>query len=108
MEKNEQNQTNPLTEMTAAEFITYCRRGEKLRRSLKPQIGELLLQERLKRKMPLEEVSRIIKVPSTKIEMLELGKRKLNWCLTARLLRLYNKDLTITLTNTSTPKIETE
>ena len=94
--------TNIELSMTSEEILKYLRGGEKLRHSLKPQIGELLLQERLKRKMPLEEVSRIIKVPSTKIEMLELGKRKLNWCLTARLLRLYNKDLTITLTDKPT------
>ena len=107
MEKDKQNQTNPLAEMTAAEFITYCRRGERLRRSLKPQIGELLLQERLKRKIPLEEVSRYTQIPSIKIEMLELGKRKLNWNLVALLLKLYHKDLTLTLTD-RTPKIETE
>ncbi len=102
MEKNEQNQTNPLTEMTAAEFITYCRRGEKLRHSLKPQIGELLLQERLKRKMPLEEVSHAIKYPAKKIELLELGKRKLNWNLVALLLKFYHKDLTLTLADKPT------
>ena len=99
MEKTEQKQTNPLEEMTAAEFIAYCRRGEKLRHSLKPQIGELLLQERLKRKMPLEEVSRYVKFSAQKIELLELGKRKLNWNLVALLLKFYRKDLTLTLTD---------
>ena len=99
MEKTEQNQTNPLTEMTATEFITYCRRGEKLRHSIKPQIGELLLQERLRRKMPLEEVSRYVKFPTQKIEMLELGKHKLNWNLVACLLKIYHKELTLTLTD---------
>ena len=110
MEKTEQNQTNPLTEMTAAEFITYCRRGEKLRHSLKPQIGELLLQERLKRKMTLEELSRNLKFSAQKIELLELGKRKLNWNLVALLLKFYHKNLTLTLTDKTTPmqKIETE
>ena len=64
MENTEPKQPNPLAEITAEEFITNCRRGEKLRRSLKPQIGELLLQERLKRRMPLEEVSRYVKFMS--------------------------------------------
>lgn len=108
MEKTEQNQTNPLTEMTATEFITYCRRGEKLRRSLKPQIGELLLQERLKRKMPLEEVSQQIKFPAQKIDKLEHGKHKLNWNLVALLLKFYHKDLTLALTDRPTPTIETK
>ena len=99
MEKTEQNQTNPLTEMTAAEFITYCRRGEKLRHSLKPQIGELLLQERLKRKMTLEELGRNLKFSAQKIEKLEQGRHKLNWNLVALLLKFYRKDLTLTLTD---------
>lgn len=87
--------------MTAAEFITYYRREEKLRHSLKPQIGELLLQERLKRKISLEEVSRNIKFPTTKIEKLEQGKHKLNWNLVAQLLKFYQKDLTLTLEDKS-------
>ena len=99
MENTEPKQPNPLAEMTAEEFITNCRRGEKLRRSLKPQIGELLLQERLKRKMPLEEVSHYVKFPVAKIEMLELGKHKLNWNLVAGLLKVYHKELTLTLTD---------
>ena len=99
MENTEPKQPNPLAEMSAEEFITNCRRGERLRRSLKPQIGELLLQERLKRKMPLEEVSRYVKFPTVKIEMLELGKHKLNWKLVAVLLKVYHKELTLTLTD---------
>ena len=102
MEQIEQKQTNPLEEMTAAEYITYCRRGERLRHSLKPQIGEILLQERLRRKMPLEEVSRYVKFPTAKIEMLELGKHKLNWNLVAGLLKVYHKELTLTLTDKPT------
>ena len=63
---------------TKEEIINYCNRGEKMRAKFKQKIGNAFLQERLKRRLPLEQLSREIKIPAFKIETLELGYKKIN------------------------------
>ena len=75
---------------TKEEIINYCNRGEKMRAKFKQKIGNAFLQERLKRRLPLEQLSREIKIPAFKIETLELGYKKMNMCLIAALLKFYN------------------
>ena len=82
---------------TKEEIINYYNRGEKMRSKFKQKVGYAFLQERLKRRLPLEQLSHDIKIPAFKIEALELGYRKINMCLIAALLKFYKKRLVISL-----------
>lgn len=82
---------------TEEEIINYYNRGEKMRSKFKQKIGYAFLQERLKRRLPLEQLSHDIKIPAFKIETLELGYKKMNMCLIAALLKFYKKRLVISL-----------
>ena len=82
---------------TEEEIINYYNRGEKMRSKFKQKVGYAFLQERLKRRLPLEQLSHDIKIPAFKIEALELGYRKINMCLIAALLKFYKKRMVISL-----------
>ncbi len=82
---------------TKEELNNYFNRGDKMRRTLKTLIGTALLHERLERRLRLEELSAYTQIPAVNIESLELGRRKLNWCIVAALLKQYKKKLVIRL-----------
>ena len=82
---------------TLEELHNRANRREMLRGKVKRKIVEALLQERISRKLKLEEVSQATKIPLQKIESLELGKCRLNWTFIAILLKYYGKSFQISL-----------
>lgn len=82
---------------TSEELINHNRRADKMRKRLKTQIAEVLLQERLSRKLKLTELSQVVKILPEHIESLELGRKKLNWKYIAILLKYYGKRFQISL-----------
>ncbi len=84
---------------TIEELSNQNRRAEKMRKRVKMQIAEALLQERLSRRLRLEELSTNVKIPVHNLESLELGRKKLNWVYVGMLLKYYGKSFYISLSN---------
>lgn len=71
--------------------------ADRMRRKFKEKIAHALLQERLSRKLTLNEVSQNVKILPERIEALELGKGKINWKFIGILLKYYKKKFQILL-----------
>lgn len=82
---------------TSEEITNQNRLAEKMRKRVKRQIAEALLQERFSRKLTLDELSVAVKILPQRIETLELGRKKLNWVYIGMLLKYYGKKLQISL-----------
>ncbi|MCM1324248.1 MAG: hypothetical protein NC218_11935 [Acetobacter sp.] len=72
-------------------------RMKTMRKKFKTKIAAALLQERISRKLKLEEVSTAIKVLPERIESHELGIGKMRWEVIGMLLKYYGKTFEITL-----------
>jgi len=77
--------------MTNEEGKVYDMHGKQLQKEFKKTIGRLLLEERLKRNMRLEEITILTQIKQHRIEDMEFGKHKFHWCIVARLLQVYKK-----------------
>ncbi len=82
---------------TSEELTNHNHRAEKMRKRLKTQIAEALLQERIVRKLKLEELSAAVKILPQHIESLELGRKKTNWVYIGILLKYYGKRFQVSL-----------
>lgn len=83
--------------MTNEECKVYDMNGKALKKNFKQTIGKLLLDERIKKNLRLEEIVYKTEIKQHKIEDIEFGKHKFHWCIVAKLLELYNKRLEIKL-----------
>ncbi len=82
---------------TSEEISNQNRRAEKMRKRVKRQIAEALLQERLSRRLKLEELSVAVKIAAQRIENMEFGRKKINWVYVAMLLKYYGKRFQVSL-----------
>ncbi|MCM1323782.1 MAG: hypothetical protein NC218_06435 [Acetobacter sp.] len=82
---------------TLEEEKAYIMNGDRLCNDVKRQIGALLMNERVNKRVALSEVSDKIGVPAYRIEMVEMARRKFYWNAVAELLRYYNKRIEVRL-----------
>ncbi len=82
---------------TLEEEKAYIMNGDRLCNDVKRQIGALLMNERVNKRISLQELSHKIDVPPYKIEMVEMARRKFNWYAVAHLLRYFGKKIEISL-----------
>lgn len=82
---------------TLEEEKKYMLNGDQLCNSVKRQLGLLLMNERVNRREGLLELGAKVDVPNYKIELVEMGRRKFNWFIVARLLAHYRKQIEIRL-----------
>lgn len=89
---------------TLEEEKKYMLNGDLLCNDVKRQLGSLLMNERVKKRVSLCELSGKVEVPSYKIELIEMARRKFNWFIVAKLLQYYNKRIELRLTDVEQPK----
>ena len=77
----------------------------KFRQQIKQQIGQALAEERLKRRLPLSEVSKATGIPIDKIELAELARKKEHNSILFKLLQYYRKNFKIILTDINKPTV---
>ncbi|MCM1323340.1 MAG: hypothetical protein NC218_04195 [Acetobacter sp.] len=79
------------------ELELYFEGGNWFRQELRVQVGDLLMAERLRQGLTLEDVSKLIKIPAKLIEKQEQHRKRINFCILGALLKIYKKQLKITL-----------
>ncbi|MBO5441040.1 MAG: hypothetical protein J6J35_02485 [Alphaproteobacteria bacterium] len=82
---------------TLEEEKKYIMNGDLLCNDVKRQIGMLLLDERVQRRLALSALSDKIGIPPYKIELIEMARRKFHWQAVAELLRFYGKKIELRL-----------
>ena len=83
--------------MTKEEHNKFSRCGRFLQLDVEKDIGRLLLDERLKRGLQVDEICNYTKIKQLTVESTELGRCRLRWCAVAWLLMYYRKKLEIRL-----------
>ncbi len=72
-------------------------RGKDLKQWVKKTLGTLLSEERKKRNLQIDELATMLKLERKHIEHVEYAQCSLKWHTYCRLLRLYRKNLKISL-----------
>jgi len=86
------------------EMLAYIKDGDSLWYSIKLRLGTLLRELRLEKGLSLEEVAALIDWTPKKLENMETCKRRMHWHRLAQLLKLYGKELNISLIDKSIHK----
>ena len=81
--------------------ITNIANSHDYKRNLKKAIGKTLIEERLARNIRIETLSKQLGIPIKTIEKIELGQSDFNWLILNKLLEFYNKQLCISVTEST-------